>query len=190
MSDLESVKDILESGCFCHNSDLKYMFECMPNSIHHGELESDCDDAYCFHKKEEEIKRKLQQFKHFLETQGRFKVGDRVELVETPDINEKHSWGWLDAKHFLIKGAKATVNEVSYYNGQFGYAIAVDDESWIDSKGLVHPRSNKKCPIPDCGMTHKIHSFHFSEGQLRPIARERCSLLSQLWNDFYKKESL
>lgn len=187
MSDLSSVTEILEKDCFCHSSDLKFMFECMPTSIFHGTLESDCDgNVYCFHKKEGLIKEKLQAFKHFLETQGRFKEGDRVELAETPEITEKKSWGWLGSKHYLIEGAKATVMDVSYYKGEFGYTLSIDDESWKDRNDVLHPRSDKRCQIPGCDFTHGSHTYYFRQHQLRPVVAERCSFLSKLWNDFHK----
>src|SRR6267142_5517691 len=181
MSDLETVKEILDKDCFCHSSELKFVFECMPPSIFYGELESDCVGSYCFHKKEELIKEKLQQFKRYLETQGRFKVGDRIELAETPVITDKIAYGWLDSKHFIIEGAKGTVQEISYYKGQFGYSVVLDNESWKDLKDVLHLRSDKRCTIPDCDFTHHAHTFYFREHQLRPITTERCSFLSKLW---------
>ena len=187
MSDLGTVTEILENDCFCHSNDLKFVFECMPTSIFQGELQSDCDgNVYCFHKKADLIKEKLQQFKTFLETKSKFKIGDRIELSETPEITAKVGWGWLDSKHFLIEGAKATIQEISYYKGQFGYSIIVDNESWLDSKGILHPRSDKKCQIPGCGFTHKVHTFYFREYQLRPTDHKPCEFLKRLWNDFYR----
>src|ERR1035437_1738811 len=106
MSSLECVNELLEQDCFCHSSDLKYMFECMPCSIHRGELASDCEGTDCFHKQSKEIKEKLKQFKTFLETKGRFKVGDRVEIANTPVITDKIAYGWEGEKHFEEKGER------------------------------------------------------------------------------------
>lgn len=72
-----------------------------------------------------------------------FKVGDRVMLTKTPDINPQTSWGWMGAKHFLVQGAKATVEEREFYNGQFRFGLFFDDESWIDHRGILRPVDRK-----------------------------------------------
>jgi len=66
-----------------------------------------------------------------------FKVGDLVQLVKDPEITSENSWGWLGAKHFLIKGAKARINERQFYDGKFIFGLSFEDESWIDSEGIV-----------------------------------------------------
>lgn len=68
-----------------------------------------------------------------------FKVEDRVQLTKTPDINPEQSWGWMGAKHFLVKGAKGTVIEVDLDPDalEFTALVEFDEESWIptlDSK--------------------------------------------------------
>lgn len=68
-----------------------------------------------------------------------YKIGDRVMLTKTPVINEHQAWGWLGAKHFLIKGALATVAGREFYNGNFCFGLHFDDESWIDQKGQKQP---------------------------------------------------
>lgn len=52
-----------------------------------------------------------------------FREGDRVMLVKVPEINEKNSWGWMGAKHFLVYGAKGTVKCVDLYKGKFEASI-------------------------------------------------------------------
>ena len=80
-----------------------------------------------------------------------FKPKSRVKLKETPTINEKESHGWIGCKHFLVKGAKATVEEVGCGEGGFVFAVIFDDETWI------HPHTGEK-------MKHdRPHSFMFGE---------------------------
>jgi hypothetical protein len=62
-------------------------------------------------------------------------VGAHVELCLTPRIDEKHAWGWLGAKHFLIEGARASVVEVRFADGAFSYELLFDDESWFTFDG-------------------------------------------------------
>lgn len=68
-----------------------------------------------------------------------FKEGDRVVLTKTPKIDKETSWGWMGSKHFLVKGAMATVHDVDYRNGLFFASLYFDDESWVDSDGTVNP---------------------------------------------------
>lgn len=65
-----------------------------------------------------------------------FKEGDHVALTETPDINYETSWGWMGAKHFLVEGAVAIVNQVEFRKGQFWFYLTFDDETWIDHEGV------------------------------------------------------
>lgn len=62
---------------------------------------------------------------------------DRVELVE--DVIIGPASGWIGAKHFLVKGAKATVRAVKL--NQLGYRVGLvfDDDSRIDQDGNRHP---------------------------------------------------
>ena len=61
-----------------------------------------------------------------------FRVGDRVMLTETPEITAEKSWGWLGAKHFLVRGALGTVVSVDYSDNQFIAGTNWDDDSWVD----------------------------------------------------------
>jgi hypothetical protein len=58
-----------------------------------------------------------------------YKVGDRVQLKESLDIPKGH--GWYHCRHFLIKGAIATVKECGYRDGLFSFGLIFDDESDI-----------------------------------------------------------
>ena len=83
----------------------------------------------------------LQHWRYVLESANTiwqkcpYQIGDRVMLVKTPVINEKESWGWLCAKHYLIQGAIATVHQREFYQGKFVFGLYFDDETWIDLNG-------------------------------------------------------
>lgn len=73
-----------------------------------------------------------------------FKVGDTVELLETPVISEEECWGWLGGKHFLVKGARGEVCEVDVDGEGFTAYVAFEEDSWIESHtGRVNPRPRK-----------------------------------------------
>jgi hypothetical protein len=73
-----------------------------------------------------------------------FKVGDRVELVATPTINEDTAFGWMSAKHFLVRGAVGTVRESDVRsNGTLAFHVEFDDESWVDRDGVRRPVESK-----------------------------------------------
>jgi hypothetical protein len=72
-----------------------------------------------------------------------FKVGSFVILNRTPEITNDKSWGWLGAKHFLIKGARGVIKDREFYNGKFIFSISFDDDSWIDSYGVKHYHNDK-----------------------------------------------
>lgn len=79
---------------------------------------------------------KAEEYKVGLFERAPAQKGDRIVLCDTPVINEKEAYGWLHAKHFLIKGAKATVHEVEFYNNKFMFALKFDDDSYIDIDGV------------------------------------------------------
>lgn len=64
-----------------------------------------------------------------------FKVGDKVKLTRTPEITETKAWGWMGSKHFLVKGAVATVREIDYRSESncFEYWLEFDNDSFINS---------------------------------------------------------
>ncbi|MCA6510333.1 MAG: hypothetical protein IM566_04160 [Pseudanabaena sp. M152S2SP2A07QC] len=82
-----------------------------------------------------------------------YKVGDRVQLIEDLDIPEGH--GWYCAKHFLIKGAIATVKDVGYRDDLFSFGLEFDNESW------VHYKTCEIIPIKE-----GKHLFYFAENKI------------------------
>lgn len=79
-----------------------------------------------------------------------FKPGSRVKLKKTPEITAKDSPGWMGCRHFLVKGEKATVEEVGCGEGGFYFHIIFDNETWIDTEGAKQRPTNP-------------HHFSFSE---------------------------
>lgn len=75
--------------------------------------------------------KKLREYAKGLFDRGPFKVGDRVRLRETPEINQKDSWGWMHAKHFLVKGAEGVVGSVDFADGRFHALVAFDNETHL-----------------------------------------------------------
>lgn len=93
-------------------------------------------DYYC---------RRLTECYDYLLTLAPHKIGDRVRLTDTPVINERESWGWLGAKHFLVKGAIATVVSVDAHGDGFSYGLEFEHDSWINSYTKeVNPRPPKE----------------------------------------------
>lgn len=82
-----------------------------------------------------------------------YKVGDRVQLIEDLDIPEGH--GWYCAKHFLIKGAIATVKDVGYRDDLFSFGLEFDNESW------VHYQTREIIPIKE-----GKHLLYFAENKI------------------------
>lgn len=68
---------------------------------------------------------------------AKFQIGDRVELKETVTN------GWEGRNHFMTEGAKATIMDVDYYDGEYCYDIMFDKETWLkdwnDFKKLKKP---------------------------------------------------
>ena len=82
-----------------------------------------------------------------------FKVGDRVELSQTPEIPSDS--GWACSKHFLVEGAAGEVKSSEVTStGNIWYNVEFDDESWVDRNGVVLPVSTK-------------HTYHFKKELLR-----------------------
>lgn len=78
-------------------------------------------------------------------------VGDRVMLTKTPNITKSKAPGWMGSRHFLIRGAIATVREVSLDTGGFCFQLMFDDESWL--------KDGVPQPIPE----KDKHTYHFRE---------------------------
>lgn len=86
-----------------------------------------------------------------------YKVGDRVQLKEDLDIPQDS--GWYSSKHFLIKGAIATVREVGYRDDLFSFGLEFDNESW------VHYRTGKIIPIEG----YRKHLFYLPETKIEAL---------------------
>lgn len=67
------------------------------------------------------------------------KKGSNVKLKIIPDCNN----AWRSCKHFLIKGAPATVESIGSHDGYIYIYLIFDNESWIDSEGKVNPMQEK-----------------------------------------------
>lgn len=73
-----------------------------------------------------------------------FKVGEKIRLAHTPIVDEDIRPGWLGSKHFLVKGATGIVRSSDVMpGGYFTFYVEFDSESWIDSRGNVHPTEQK-----------------------------------------------
>ena len=90
-----------------------------------------------------------------------FRVDQRVQLTETPKITPTESWGWLGSKHFLVKGALATVRERDFYKGVFSFGLFFDDETWMDSF------TKKLNPVDRKGL------YYFGERWLAPVSYDQ-----------------
>lgn len=102
--------------------------------------------------------KKLQAYAQGLFDRAPFKAGDRVRLTVTPDINEKDSWGWMHAKHFLVKGALATVHSVDFSDGLFNALCVFDDETYL------HYHTKEKLPVDRPSL------YHFWETKLELVS--------------------
>ena len=99
---------------------------------------------------------KMRAYAEGLFERAPFKPGDRVRLTATPEISSEVRWGWLGAKHFMVKGALATVREVDFSRGQFEAYLHMDDETWIDSEGVHRPVDSPSL-------------YHFWENQIERV---------------------
>lgn len=66
---------------------------------------------------------------------ARFKEGNRVELIDTPRIDQTVRPGWMSYKHFLVKGARGKVHTIHWYD-KFVYGIQFDKEHYVNSAGV------------------------------------------------------
>jgi hypothetical protein len=85
-----------------------------------------------------------------------FRVGDTVEMVKTPNIDEKS--GWWGSRHFLVAGSSATVKSIDFRKGKFMFDVCFTDESWIGMDGKVTPMKPEN-----------RHTFCFSESYFRRV---------------------
>jgi hypothetical protein len=73
-----------------------------------------------------------------------FKVGERVELRDTPKAALKQECGWWHCRHFLVPGNEGTIQHVSCgSDGQLRYDVVFDRETWIDLDGKEQPVISK-----------------------------------------------
>lgn len=73
-----------------------------------------------------------------------FQVGDYIEIIEAPVINNEVAWGWTGCKHFLIKGAIGFVKNVDYVNNTYVADCTFESESYIrDYDKKVIPINDK-----------------------------------------------
>ncbi|UOF77341.1 hypothetical protein [Caudoviricetes sp.] len=67
-------------------------------------------------------------------------IGDAAVLLETPEITEKKSWGWLGWKHMLVAGKRGVIRSVDWSDGTFVYSWEPEDQTWISSTdGIERP---------------------------------------------------
>lgn len=78
---------------------------------------------------------------------AKFKVGDVVQLSETPVINENQAHGWIGYKDILTKGAIAEIKKVDCYKGAFKY----DLHFIVSNKGTFRFNEN------DIEFNNKVH---------------------------------
>jgi hypothetical protein len=82
-----------------------------------------------------------------------FKIGDTVELIETPEITEKIAWGWLGAKHYLKAGATGRVLSVDCDRKGLFFGVEIYNQTYI--------YDGKESPVT------KPYGFCFRERWLR-----------------------
>ena len=98
-----------------------------------------------------------------LDAQAPYRKGDRVELTRTPDLT--NSPGWHGREHFLVKGAKATVEQVDFGNKGYKVSLHFDEESWISSWGDDKGKVNLIKP-------EERSRYGFRAASVRPIGEE------------------
>ena len=89
-----------------------------------------------------------------------FQVGQLVRLNKTPEITQEKRWGWMCGKHFLIKGAAATIETRSFYDGRFVFGLLFQDDSWISYDGKINPHTEK-------------HIYSFGQSWLEPFVEKQ-----------------
>lgn len=98
---------------------------------------------------------KLQDYIDGLFSLSKFKIGDKVALVDDVDIS--NAPGWRGSEHFLKKGATAVVEDVDFGKKGFHYCVVFDNETFL------HPIT---------GIATKVsikHSYWFLESDLYKV---------------------
>lgn len=84
-----------------------------------------------------------------------YKIGDRVKLRE--DLTIRQNSGWYGSRHFLVRGAIATVKTYGDYRQDlFYFGLEFDDESYINQHGEIRPVGSK-------------HLFYLSENEIQKL---------------------
>jgi len=68
-----------------------------------------------------------------------FQIGDEVELIDAPEINQKDTPGWMGAKHILVNGRKGIIRDVTYDDRGYTVMFEPNNETWIDLNGKEQP---------------------------------------------------
>lgn len=69
-----------------------------------------------------------------------FGVGDHVELIDPPVINEKLAPGWMGQRHLFVAGARGTVVSLEYLDG---YRVGFQ----FDVETFIHPHTKRPEPV-------------------------------------------
>ena len=109
------------------------------------------------------IERVLESYTALFDRSCPHKVGDRVEMSETPVINEHKRWGWSSAKHYLIEGSPGVVVGRDFYKGSFRFDVEMDLESYIPTWNNEEGNWKK---------SSSRHTYCLNESQLRPSVKE------------------
>jgi len=118
------------------NNTLEYVAYLNTVKIKTAELDNLLNNEFGF-----KLKEVLQSYASLFNRFCPYKVGDRVQLKEDLDIPQGS--GWYGSKHFLVKGAIATVKDCGYRSDLFFFGLEFNDESYIDRLGEISPVTAK-----------------------------------------------
>lgn len=85
-----------------------------------------------------------------------FKIGDIIELIDPPLIDNNNSWGWLGAKHLFVKGSLCKVKNIGYNFNKSSFTLGIEflNDSWISHDGKINP-IEEKFRSTYCGLSIK-----------------------------------
>jgi len=97
-----------------------------------------------------------------------FKVGQRVELTKTLDIEQASDW--YHGRHYLVQGSPGVVLSRGFRNNQFDFEVKFDLESWI----RTHNPEKKEIITQKEIITHvrSRHVYILGEGCLALTVKE------------------